>query len=216
MPPRLLYPYCHRPFTRRTLHASSHRSRARCHLHPRLHRRAAPRPGSGRLTFRGRRRYLRTGVAGKGRRSGGAARTHAQRRAARAGRRRAARDHGACRDLLESRQSGDRRLHREGDVHRAQVHEPERPSPSLRRLHRGQRPRHGPREPALLRGVWERERHRARVRPTAVSDERAWGRVQRRGAQGGRAGEARHAGDRAVGQGRQGRMHGEWHGRREL
>src|SRR5213080_4547879 len=64
-------------------------------------------------------------------------------------------------------------------------------------------------ESLLLRGVWERERHRARVRPTLVSDERAWGRVQRRGAQGGRAGEARHAGDRAVGQGRQGRMHGE-------
>ena len=35
----------------------------------------------------------------------------------------------------------DRRLHREGDVHRAEVHEPERPSASVRHHDRRQRPR---------------------------------------------------------------------------
>ena len=67
------------------------------------------------------------GWQGQGRRSG-----QDQRGQALAGRQGPARRHGAGNHLLESRQQGGRQLHGQGDVHRAEVHEPQRSPASVR------------------------------------------------------------------------------------
>ena len=48
---------------------------------------------------------------------------------------------GPAVDVLESGEQGERQLHREGDVHGTEVHEPQRSSASVR--HRDRRQRHG-------------------------------------------------------------------------
>ena len=50
--------------------------------------------------------------------------------------------HGPGGRVLESRQQGRRQLHGEGDVHRGEVHGPERSPAPVRHRHRRQRPRH--------------------------------------------------------------------------
>ena len=108
----------------------------------------------------------------------------AQQRQARAGGWRPAGDHWARGHLLESRQSRHRQLHGEGDVYRAEVHERQRPPAPVRDRHRWQRPRHGPAELSVLRGLWRRHLHRPRVRPRRVSNGWPTRRAERRCPQG--------------------------------
>ena len=76
-------------------------------------------------------------------------------------------------DLLEPGQQGRRQLHGEGDVHRIQLHGPERSPASVRHRDRRQRPRHGHAELPLLLGLRQRHLHRPRHGPGAVRGQRA-------------------------------------------
>ena len=96
------------------------------------------------------------------------------------------------------------------------------PSASVRHRDRRQRSRHAAAELPLLRGLRQRQLHRARIRTVGrpvdgqrVSDERRPRRGERRGQQGRRPRRAGHAGNRGHGQGRQRRVHDQRHGRRE-
>ena len=92
-----------------------------------------------------------------------------------AGGRRPARDHRSGHQLLESGERCERRLHGVGHLYRAKIHEPEHTSASLRNRDRRQRHGHGAADGALLRGLWERQLHRARVWSGGLSDERPQG-----------------------------------------
>ena len=100
----------------------------------------------------------------------------AEQREARARRQRHARHHRTGDDLLESEQQGDRQLHGEGDVHRADVHESEQSPAPVRHHDRGQRSGHGDAELPVLRRVRQRHVHRARLGAGGVSDGRPPGR----------------------------------------
>ncbi len=65
-----------------------------------------------------------------------------------------------------------RELHGESDVFRAQVYEPELTPASLRHCYRRQRYGHGNAKLPILRGVWERDVHCARLWTGALSNER--------------------------------------------
>ncbi len=117
--------------------------------------------------------------------------------------------------LLESRQHGERRLHRQGDVHRTAIHELEQPRSPVRHRDRRQRHGHRPAVVPLLRRVRRRPVHRSWVRTRGVQDERT-GRGQRGDPQGRGEGRQGHPGHRGVGEGRPGDVLDQRHRRRHV